>query len=102
LSYKPTAKESRVNAAANNNNLISSYTLDYSLSDSLIRLPISTKVDVDTTLDHKNFSVLYGDKTIYQDSYNNYLFNISTTTFVKESTNFTHVKASPSKFKFNH
>ena len=57
--------------------LLSAYLLDYPLSHSNISLaPYSVASDMSVI---SNYTLFNSDNTIYQDSYNNYLFSLSTT-----------------------
>jgi hypothetical protein len=66
----------------------------------LLSLPTSSSNEVANSLNSHNLTLVSSDKTVYQDSFNNYLFNISTTTLSNNLSNYKYSSAKPSSFKF--
>jgi hypothetical protein len=76
------------------------YLLDYQLMQNLLILPSKKSSALLDEFNMKNTSLTATDKTIYQDSFNNYLLNISTTTLTSSLPNYSHITVKPSTFKF--
>jgi hypothetical protein len=100
LSYEPYSSINTNLNTTSNNSVIAAYSLDYNLSSSLIKLDNSSISLFKPGTDYKNLFTLNSDKTIYQDSYNNFLFSISTTTLIKTPSSYTYLKSTPSSFSF--
>ena len=100
LSYEPSSNTDNILDGSLNNPIISAYNLDYNLSSSLIKLVDSANAMPATNTGYKNLFTFNSDKTVYQDSYNNFLFSISTTTSVKTPSSYTYLKSNPSNFSF--
>jgi hypothetical protein len=100
LSYEPFYKDSSNLKSTANSALLAAYNLDYSLSSSLIKLPTTPIKSINYNVDAKNVFSVNSDKTVYQDSYNSFLFAYYTTTFTKAPSSYTYLKTSNEPFSF--
>jgi hypothetical protein len=100
LSYEPYSAVKDSLTRNPNSSVIAAYNLDYSLSSSLIKLPNSSENNLLTDLNYKNLFTVNTDKTVYQDSYNNFLFTMSTTTLVNTRSAYAYSNCKPKNFSF--
>jgi hypothetical protein len=77
--------------------ILSAYLLDYELMSSNLSLHSATQEQQSTS-----DSLLYTpDNTVYQDSYNNYLLALSSTTLTTKYNNYSYNKINTKAFKFS-
>ena len=79
------------------NSLLSAYMLDYNLSYSHLSLGSNYLYSQDIA-DLAKFNITNNDNTIYQDSYNNYIFSLSSTSLIANFNNFKHNKVDTNNF----
>ena len=88
LTYNTDTKVASNVATNSINSLLSAYLLDYDLSHSALSLSATYTNLAKST---GSSSVLYTtDNTIYQDSFNNYLLALSTTSLTTTYNNYTY------------
>ena len=84
----------------NTSSIAPAYLLDYQLMQNLLVLPSKKSVFISDEFNLKNTSLITTDKTIYQDSFNNYLLNISSTTLTASLPNYSYHTTKSNTFKF--
>lgn len=98
LNFEPSVTDKLTNSESSS--LATAYLLDYNLMQNLLSLPSSTLGETESTFNNSNLSLVSGDKTVYQDSFNNYLFNISTTTLSGNLPSYKYSNSKTNTFKF--
>jgi hypothetical protein len=99
LNFEPSST-SNTSSSLSSSSITSAYLLDYDLMQNLLSLPTSTSNEVANSFNSHNLTLVSSDKTVYQDSFNNYLFNISTTTLSNNLSNYKYSNTKSSSFKF--
>jgi hypothetical protein len=99
LNFEPDSGSNIANSV-DSSSIATAYLLDYDLMQSLLTLPSATSYEVSTSFNAHNLTLVSSDKTVYQDSFNNYLFNISTTTLSNNLSNYKYSNTKSSSFKF--
>ena len=98
LNFEPSNSDKLDNQESSS--LTTAYLLDYNLMQGLLSLPSSASNEIASTLNSSNLSLVSSDKTVYQDSFNNYLFNISTTTLSGNLPSYKYSNSKVTAFKF--
>ena len=99
LNFEPSSAVSTSNDLSSSS-VTTAYLLDYDLMHSLLALPSSSSSEAKSNFNSSNLTLVSSDKTVYQDSFNNYLFNISTTTLSNNLSNYRYSNTKTSSFKF--
>jgi hypothetical protein len=82
------------------NSILEAYLLDYSLSYSNLSVVTSATPGLVST-SNSRINLLNLDNTIYQDSYNNYIFSLSSTNLTTNFNSFKHREVLLSTFTSN-
>ena len=98
LNFEPSNADKLDNQESSS--LTTAYLLDYNLMQGLLSLPSSASTEIASSLNSSNLSLVSSDKTVYQDSFNNYLFNISTTTLSGNLPSYKYSNSKVTAFKF--
>lgn len=99
LNFEPNPRTTLASATSSSD-ISAAYLLDYNLMNSLLLLPKSSLTQATKATHASSIALFNQDKTIYQDSVNNYLFNISTTTLTNNLPSYKHSCSNSNAFKF--
>lgn len=99
LSYSANDSQNLINEDSASS-IAPAYLLDYQLMQNLLILPSKKTSLLSDEFNMKNVSLVTTDKTVYQDSFNSYLLNISTTTLTSSLPNYSYTRTKSNTFKF--